>query len=384
MNYGPPGIPDLDDLLEKLRELILQAKLPKDLQDVLLDDIKLAKECLKKDNILCVINVLGVIFDKLVAQLLNCPDLCHEIIPILLFINRIQQILLKIPIRVVGPTGATGPTGPTGPRGPQGATGATGPTGPRGETGATGPRGETGATGATGPQGPQGAVGATGATGPQGATGATGATGPQGPQGFTGATGPRGETGATGPQGPQGATGATGPQGPQGAVGATGATGPQGPQGATGATGPQGPTGPGIAGAYAYIYNQGTVQSIEPEEAVLFNNNGLIVGDIQHQPGSAEIFINETGDFAIVYSVTGVPENQFALFFNGEPVVQSLYGSDQLTTGFVVIRITAPTVLTLVNHSSVGTVTLPTLVGGTQEVVNASIRIIRLNTLNLF
>ncbi|HHU50359.1 MAG TPA: collagen-like protein [Firmicutes bacterium] len=174
-----------------------------------------------------------------------------------------------------------------------------------------------------------------------------------------------------------GPTGATGPQG------ATGATGPQGPQGATGATGPQGPTGPGIAGAYAYIYNQGTVQNLEPEEAVVFNNNGLIVGDIQHEPGSAEIFINETGDYAIVFSVTGVPENQFALFFNGEPVVQSIYGSDQLTTGFVVIRITAPTVLTLVNHTSIGTVTLPALVGGSQVVVNASIRIIRLNTLNL-
>ena len=345
MNFDSPKIPDLDGLLRKLRELILEAKIPKDLQDVLLRDINLARECLEKGNILCVLNILGVIFDKLVAQLLNCPDLCNEIIPILLFINRIQQILLRIPIRAVGPTGATGPTGPTGP---QGATGA---------TGATGPRGATGATGATGPQGPQGVAGATGATGPQG------------------------------PQGVAGATGATGPQGPQGVAGATGATGPQGPQGvagATGATGPQGPTGPGIAGAYAYIYNQGTVQSLEPEEAVAFNNNGLIVGNIQHEPGSTEIFINEPGDYAIVFSVTGVPENQFALFFNGEPVVQSIYGSDQLTTGFVVIRITAPTVLTLVNHTSVGTVTLPTLVGGTQVVVNASIRIIRLNTLNIF
>ena len=315
MNFDSPKIPDLDGLLRKLRELILEAKIPKDLQDVLLRDINLARECLEKGNILCVLNILGVIFDKLVAQLLNCPDLCNEIIPILLFINRIQQILLRIPIRAVGPTGATGPTGPTGP---QGATGA---------TGATGPRGATGATGATGPQGPQGVAGATGATGPQG---------------------------------------------------------PQGVAGATGATGPQGPTGPGIAGAYAYIYNQGTVQSLEPEEAVAFNNNGLIVGNIQHEPGSTEIFINEPGDYAIVFSVTGVPENQFALFFNGEPVVQSIYGSDQLTTGFVVIRITAPTVLTLVNHTSVGTVTLPTLVGGTQVVVNASIRIIRLNTLNIF
>src|SRR5690554_4957051 len=307
--------------------MINEARLPKDFRAVLYRDVELAIECLEDEDILCVLNVLGVIFDKLVAQLLNCPDLCSVIIPLLLFINRIQQVLIRIPIGVIGPTGPTGPTGP------KGATGATGP---------QGPQGVTGATGATGPQGPQGVAGATGATGPQGATGATGATGPQGPPGVAGATG------------------------------------------ATGPTGPQGPTGPGIAGAYAYIYNQGTVQNIEQDEAVSFNNNGLIVGDIQHEPESTEILINETGDYAIVYSVTGVPENQFALFVNGEPVEESIYGSDQMTTGFVVIRITEPTVLTLVNHTSVGTVTLPTQVGGIEAVVNASIRIIRLNTINLF
>ena len=222
MNFDSPKTPDLDGLLRKLRELILEAKIPKDLQDVLLRDINLAKECLEKGNILCVLNVLGVIFDKLVAQLLNCPDLCHEIIPILLFINRIQQILLRIPIRVVGPTGATGPTGPTGPQGATGVTGATGPTGPRGAT-------EQLSNRAAGCycyrlQGPQGATGAT-------ATGAPDHKDRKAQLSYW-ATGHRtaGATGATGPlvrdQGVTGATGATGPQGPQGVTGATGATGP--------------------------------------------------------------------------------------------------------------------------------------------------------------
>src|SRR5690554_6001607 len=143
--------------------MINEARLPKDFRAVLYRDVELAIECLEDEDILCVLNVLGVIFDKLVAQLLNCPDLCSVIIPLLLFINRIQQVLIRIPIGVIGPTGPTGPTGP------KGATGATGP---------QGPQGVTGATGATGPQGPQGVAGATGATGPQGATGATGATGP--------------------------------------------------------------------------------------------------------------------------------------------------------------------------------------------------------------
>jgi len=78
---------------------------------------------------------------------LSCPDLCHQIIPLLTLINQVQQILIRIPIDVVGPTG---PTGATGPAGPTGATGPAGPSGPTGPTGATGPAGPTGATGPAG------------------------------------------------------------------------------------------------------------------------------------------------------------------------------------------------------------------------------------------
>lgn len=160
---------ELDELLNELKKRILKADLPHVFKEVLLADAELALKCLEKRDFLCVLNVLGVIFDKLVAFLLKRPDLCEVIIPLLALINTIQQILLRIPLRVVGPTGATGPTGPTGPTGATGATGATGPTGPAGVTGATGPTG---------------AVGATGATGPIGATGATGPTGPGAPETF--------------------------------------------------------------------------------------------------------------------------------------------------------------------------------------------------------
>ena len=64
---------DLKELLQELRNLILKADLPKDLREVLLNDLDLALKCLKKDDILCVLNVLGVIFDKLVAFLLSRP-----------------------------------------------------------------------------------------------------------------------------------------------------------------------------------------------------------------------------------------------------------------------------------------------------------------------
>ncbi len=169
---------ELDELLNELKKRILKADLPHVFKEVLLADAELALKCLEKRDFLCVLNVLGVIFDKLVAILLKRPDLCEVIIPLLALINKIQQILLRLPLRIVGPTGATGPTGPTGPTGATGATGATGPTGPAGVTGATGPTGAVGATGATGP------AGATGATGPMGAVGATGPTGPGAPETF--------------------------------------------------------------------------------------------------------------------------------------------------------------------------------------------------------
>jgi hypothetical protein len=373
---------DLKELLQELRNLILKADLPKDLREVLLNDLDLALKCLKKDDILCVLNVLGVIFDKLVAFLLSRPDLCAKIIPLLKFINKIQQILLRLPIRVVGATGATGPTGPTGP---VGATGATGATGPTGATGATGP---AGATGATGPAGATGAVGATGATGPAGATGATGATGPAGAVGATGATGPAGATGATGPAGAVGATGATGPAGATGAVGATGATGPAGatgatgPAGAVGATGATGPTGPGAPETFAYIYNIGTVEEIPVDGMVPFSNNGLIVGGIAHQPGSTDILISETGVYEITFMVQADRVNQFAVFLDDSLVPGTIYSvgaANIQNTGRVLLSVTAPALITIRNHTSFSPVTLETEIGGTQDQVNAAVLIRRIS-----
>jgi hypothetical protein len=319
---------DLKELLQELRNLILKADLPKDLREVLLNDLDLALKCLKKDDILCVLNVLGVIFDKLVAFLLSRPDLCAKIIPLLKFINKIQQILLRLPIRVVGATGATGPTGPTGPVGATGATGATGPTG------------------------------ATGATGPAGATGATG------PAGATGATGPAGATGATGPAGATGAVGATGPAG---AVGATGATGP---------------TGPGAPETFAYIYNIGTVEEIPVDGMVPFSNNGLIVGGIAHQPGSTDILISETGVYEITFMVQADRVNQFAVFLDDSLVPGTIYSvgaANIQNTGRVLLSVTAPALITIRNHTSFSPVTLETEIGGTQDQVNAAVLIRRIS-----
>ena len=202
-----PSKHDIEAILLEIRAEIAALNIVEEFRCILLEDIELAIECFKEKNILCVINSLAVLVGKLQTHLIfsRCHD--REVEKLLIDIHLLQQVLIRLPICIIGPTGPAGATGATGPAGTTGAIGATGP------AGATGPegKGEIGATGPTGATGPAGVTGATGAMGP------AGATGPEG-KGEIGATGP---TGATGPAGATGATGATGPKGPIGPVRAT-------------------------------------------------------------------------------------------------------------------------------------------------------------------
>lgn len=183
--------------------------------------------------------------------------------------------------------------------------------------------------------------------------------GPAGPTGLTGATGPAGLTGATGPTGPAGPTGAAGPAG------------------LTGATGPAGPAG-GLS-AYAYIYNL-IAQTVAVEAAITFDSNGPSVG-ITHTLGSPDIVLVDGGTYAVWFNEAGVEPNQFAVFINGSPVPESVYGSGagtQPNPGMIIISAAGGETLTVVNHTSAAAVTLQTLAGGTQTNVNASILIQRI------
>ncbi len=109
-------------------------------RETLSEDIELATECFKGKNILGVLNCLGVLAGKLHTYvILSC---CHYSVikKLLLSIHCLQQILIKLPVTIIGPTGATGATGPTGP---VGATGCIGPMGPTGATGSPGSAGIT-------------------------------------------------------------------------------------------------------------------------------------------------------------------------------------------------------------------------------------------------
>ena len=112
-----------------------------------------------------------------------------------------------------------------------------------------------------------------------------------------------------------------------------------------------------------------------------FSSNGIIQGGISHNPGSAEIMINETGFYEITFSLQADRVNQFALFLNGILIPGSIYSTGAANInniGRVIVFIEAPATLTLRNHTSFNPVQVPIQIGGFLDQVNASIRIIRL------
>ena len=302
-----------------------------------------------------------------------------------------------------GATGSTGSTGATGFTGSTGATGSIGSMGITGQTGATGSIGRTGSTGSTGSSGPAGPTGETGATGcgpgEMGATGAIGATGATGPNGFNGSTGATGTTGATGPRGapsPTGVTGSTGATGDTGATGATGATGvtilgATGPMGVTGATGPTGATL--TTRQYGYVYNTSAMtQTIPLEYPITFDSNGPLTAGVNHSVGSAIVTLFDPGTYLITFMVQGTTENQFTIFLNGLPVpsstyqtpnfvtslplpISSMYGTGQMVGQVIITAASSGATISLVNHTSVGPITLSSSGGGTLVGINASMTI---------
>lgn len=130
----------IENRLIEIRSEITSLNVVEDFRETLLEDIELAVECFKEKNILGVLNCLGVLADKLQTHVILSCCRYSVIEKLLLSIHCLQQILIKLPVSIIGPTGATGATGPTGP------VGATGCMGPMGPTGAMGPPGSVGIT----------------------------------------------------------------------------------------------------------------------------------------------------------------------------------------------------------------------------------------------
>lgn len=115
-----PSKPDIESLLLEIQGEMIAVNVDEEFRRGIDKDIELAMESFKGKNILSVLNCLTVIVGKLHTYILSSG--CHSSVleKLLINIHRLQQILIRLPVCVMGPTGATGATGATGPAGPVG------------------------------------------------------------------------------------------------------------------------------------------------------------------------------------------------------------------------------------------------------------------------
>ncbi|MCW2853107.1 MAG: hypothetical protein JWM84_2771 [Nocardioides sp.] len=159
-----------------------------------------------------------------------------------------------------------------------------------------------------------------------------------------------------------------------GRAGAPGPAGVPGGPGPSGAPGADGQDGQDFSGTSAYVYS--TLPQLVAIEADVIFENSLAAQGVTHVPGTGAITVLTSGRYAVRFVVSANEPNQFALTRNGMVVPGSTYGSGagtQQNSGEVLVDLEAGDVLTLRNHTSVVAVTLPTLAGGVQPNVNASL-----------
>lgn len=131
----------------------------------------------------------------------------------------------------------------------------------------------------------------------------------------------------------------------------------------------------------AYVYSSATTAAVGLEADVIFTTNGPISAGFSHVPSTSGVSILAAGVYEVTFSITSNLPNQFALFLDGVLVPGSIYSIGAPTSqneGQVILIAPAVSVLTLRNHSSIGSVPLQSIAGGTQLNVNASLLITRL------
>ena len=215
-----------------------------------------------------------------------------------------------------------------------------------------------------------------------------GKDGTNGTNGINGENGANGNNGINGTNGVDGLPGTNGTNGVDGLPGTNGTNGTNGVDGATGPAGPAGATGPagGIAD-YAYIYNTTPVtipvtapQIVAAGAPVLFSSTGAITAGFTYNAVTGQITLVGAGTYHVIFSVSALEINQFALYLGATQVASTLYGSGsvlQQNTGSAIFTATAGQVLTLVNVSALA-VTLDPLAGGLNANVNASVTLLKI------
>lgn len=142
-----------------------------------------------------------------------------------------------------------------------------------------------------------------------------------------------------------------------------------------------------LSSAYAYIYN--TVAETVPDGAdVIFDNNGVMAGDISHTVNTTSILIPNSGDYRIEFLTTTTTNSQFAVVVDDTTIVSgSTYGVALLSTlgfaqqeqGRVIITVPNGGSTIALRNVSGSCIKLDVNNGGTSIDCNASIMITRLS-----
>ncbi|AKA71837.1 DNRLRE domain-containing protein [Clostridium scatologenes] len=139
--------------------------------------------------------------------------------------------------------------------------------------------------------------------------------------------------------------------------------------------------------AYAYIYNI-TAENVTTGGDVIFDNNGVITGDISHTTNTASISIPKPGDYKIEFLTTATTNSQFAIMVDNSTIVSgSTYGVAFLDPLVFAHQSHGQTIITVPDSGSTITlrnvsdsnITLDVNNGGTSIDCNASIMITQLS-----
>lgn len=167
-----------------------------------------------------------------------------------------------------------------------------------------------------------------------------------------------------------------------------------GPQGSQGIPGDNGTDGQGPILGYGYVYKTvGTLGvPLALNSPITFDSNGPLHGvtHVAGNPGGSAVTVTNSGIYAITFSVNAVDKSQFEIRVNNVAVAGGRYGTaddNQQNKGQAIVALNAMDVITIVNAgSTTGGISQavdigPATSGGSQTVVTASLRILRLAVL---
>lgn len=131
--------------------------------------------------------------------------------------------------------------------------------------------------------------------------------------------------------------------------------------------------------SYGYVYHTGNTR-VSPSESIPFNTSGLL-SSVEYIPESGILTIQDSGTYAVWFTVTGNMANQFALYANDSLIPGTTYeiGSEATNTGMSIIDLKSGDELTLKNRSRMEVIELNNWLEDAEDNISASILILKID-----